>query len=274
MNTSSEISLVLALKSDCKLSTVMDFFRQNNLVIQQEIESRPRLSAVDDDDDDDTALEYLITFQCSDIEKYLKTLHPIVETYCWHCTVINGNISSSSSTRHSSFPRTLQDLNVLSNEIFHFGIELDADHPGFKDDEYRKRRLHFYFCCRRLLLNTHFFILRKFIVDQSANYQLSDESIPRIVYTDEEIRTWNECFTSLQHLYTTHACREYNEISKDMFDQCGYRLNNIPQLEDVSRFISSNFGVGEFSECVLYFTIVFRTRRTNRVSGEARCRSA
>lgn len=48
--------------------------------------------------------------------------------------------SSQPSAPVPWFPRTVADLEPGSRSIFSFGVELNADHPGFKDEEYRKRR--------------------------------------------------------------------------------------------------------------------------------------
>ncbi|CAG2197326.1 tryptophan 5-hydroxylase 1-like [Mytilus edulis] len=119
------------------------------------------------------------------------------------------------------FPRKVSDLDKSANRVLMYGSELDADHPGFKDKVYRLRR--------------------KIFADIAFKYKYG-EPIPRIDYTEEEIKTWGTVFTELMKLYPSHACREYLRNIPQLTEFCGYRKDNVPQLEDVSEFLKEKTG--------------------------------
>ena len=56
-------------------------------------------------------------------------------------------------------------------------------------------------------------------------------------YTEEEVATWGVIYNQLTKLYPTHACREFNHIFPLLIENCGYREDNIPQLQDISNFL-------------------------------------
>ena len=65
----------------------------------------------------------------------------------------------------------------------------------------------------------------------------SGNPLPHVDYTEEEIGTWSTVFRELNKLYPTHACKEVNHVFPLLVENCGYREGNIPQLEDVARFL-------------------------------------
>nr|XP_033808153.1 tryptophan 5-hydroxylase 2 isoform X2 [Geotrypetes seraphini] len=119
------------------------------------------------------------------------------------------------------FPRKIAELDKCSHRVLMYGSELDADHPGFKDNVYRQRR--------------------KYFVDVAMSYKYG-QPIPRVEYTTEEIKTWGTVFRELTKLYPTHACREYLKNLPLLTKYCGYREDNVPQLEDVSTFLKERSG--------------------------------
>lgn len=69
----------------------------------------------------------------------------------------------------------------------------------------------------------------------------SGDPIPRIEFTEEEVKTWGVVYRELNKLYPTHACREYLKNLPLLSKYCECREDNIPQLEDVSRFLRGWF---------------------------------
>ncbi|CAD5214847.1 unnamed protein product [Bursaphelenchus xylophilus] len=119
------------------------------------------------------------------------------------------------------FPVKISDIDQFANRILSYGNELDCDHPGFKDAEYRERR--------------------KMFADIAFTYRLG-EKIPRVEYMEREVATWRAVYSELVSLYKTHACREFNYIFPLLQQNCGYGPDNIPQLQDVSDFLKDCTG--------------------------------
>ncbi|KAL6734330.1 hypothetical protein Aduo_004881 [Ancylostoma duodenale] len=119
------------------------------------------------------------------------------------------------------FPKTIYDLDICAKKVIMYGAGLDADHPGFKDAEYRKRRMMF--------------------ADIALNYK-HGEPIPRIDYTESEKKTWGVIYRKLRELHKKHACQEFLENFELLERYCGYSEDNIPQLEDICRFLKAKTG--------------------------------
>lgn len=96
-------------------------------------------------------------------------------------------------------------------------VRLEADHPGFNDREYRRRRDE---------------------IALLAPPLGSAEPPQHVDYTEDERRTWATAFEGLTALYPDHACREFLAVFGDL----GYRADAVPQLAAVSAFLGRRTG--------------------------------
>merc|ERR1719323_2933376 len=118
------------------------------------------------------------------------------------------------------FPKAVADLDACQ-KVLVYGTDLDADHPGFKDPVYRKRRDFF---------------------GGLAMIFRHGQQLPRVKYTEEEIGTWSQIFSKLKVLHLRYACKQFLDNWGDLERYCGYREDNIPQLEDINRYLRSKTG--------------------------------
>ncbi|KAM5335992.1 phenylalanine-4-hydroxylase isoform 1-T1 [Glossophaga mutica] len=232
-NESGAVSLIFSLKEEVgALAKVLRLFEENDINLTH-IESRPsRLKK--DEYEFFTNLDKGSVPTLSSIIKILKheigvTVHELSrdkkkDTALWEFSLFCFSIAAPKSEERNNvpwFPRTIQDLDRFANQILSYGAELDADHPGFKDPVYRARRKQF--------------------ADIAYNYR-HGQPIPRVEYTEEEKKTWGMVFRTLKTLYKTHACYEHNHIFPLLEKYCGFREDNVPQLEEVSQFLQSCTG--------------------------------
>lgn len=119
------------------------------------------------------------------------------------------------------FPIKIAELDRFADQILSYGSELDSDHPGFTDEVYRKRR--------------------KLFADIAFNYKWG-QPIPTVEYNEAELGTWSTIFTKLSTLFETHACKEFRNVWPLLVQNCGYNKNEIPQLENVSKFLKDCTG--------------------------------
>ena len=119
------------------------------------------------------------------------------------------------------FPRRISDLDQIANNTLDAGSDLEADHPGFHDPQYRQRRA---------------------LIDQLARRYRHGDVFPTVQYVAAELDTWAQLYPRLRKLHEAHGCREYQQIFKAMERHCGYSADNIPQGGDVSEFLQSRTG--------------------------------
>jgi phenylalanine-4-hydroxylase len=96
-------------------------------------------------------------------------------------------------------------------------VNLDPDHPGFRDAEYRARRN---------------------AIAQIASAYRSGQPIPPAPYTEIEHRVWQTIWTALGPAHREHACAEY----LDSLEKLSFDTNRIPQLDEVSRKVEELSG--------------------------------
>ena len=96
-------------------------------------------------------------------------------------------------------------------------VQLDPDHPGFRDAEYRARRNQ--------------------IAQLAMKYQPGDQ-IPDAPYTDDEHRVWQTIWRALGPAHQQHACAQY----LDAIDRLSFSPDRIPQLRAVSERVQAISG--------------------------------
>jgi phenylalanine-4-hydroxylase len=119
------------------------------------------------------------------------------------------------------FPRKQGDLDQFSRITLSAGAELQSDHPGFTDPEYRKRRSD---------------------IAQIAMDYRSGQEVPFVEYNEREISTWETVYHKLTSLYPSLACKEHNTALADLEKAGIYGPRKIPQLQEISEFISPRTG--------------------------------
>ena len=96
-------------------------------------------------------------------------------------------------------------------------VDLDPDHPGFRDAEYRARR--------------------NAIADIAMSYR-PGQPIPHAPYTELEHHVWQKIWTALGPAHREHACAEY----LDCLAKLDCDTDHIPQLDEVSRKVEALSG--------------------------------
>jgi len=96
-------------------------------------------------------------------------------------------------------------------------VQLDPDHPGFRDKEYRARRNK--------------------IAQIAVDYR-SGQPIPEAPYSKEEDELWGIIRNALEPVHAKHACAEFLQ-SLEMIDLPRHR---IPQLSEVTEKVQAKSG--------------------------------
>src|SRR4051812_12851399 len=96
-------------------------------------------------------------------------------------------------------------------------VQLDPEHPGFRDAAYRARR--------------------NAIARVAMEYREGDP-VPDVEYTEDEQGVWRTVWEHLAPLHERYVCREYRECSALV----ALDRERIPQLADVNRILARTTG--------------------------------
>jgi phenylalanine-4-hydroxylase len=112
---------------------------------------------------------------------------------------------------------TAIETTPLSDHVAISLVQLDPDHPGFRDREYRARR--------------------NAIAEIAMTYE-PGEPIPAAPYTELEHGVWKTIWQALGPAHREYACAEY----LDCVDRLAFPTDHIPQLEEVTRKVEALSG--------------------------------
>jgi phenylalanine-4-hydroxylase len=93
-------------------------------------------------------------------------------------------------------------------------VELDQNHPGFRDAAYRERRNQ---------------------IAQIAYEHQPGTPVPDAPYTQEEHELWGTILELLAPIHEEWACREFLEY----WDKLNFPKNKIPQMQEVTALLTS-----------------------------------
>ena len=88
-------------------------------------------------------------------------------------------------------------------------MQLDRDHPGFRDPDYRRRRD---------------------AIALAARAHRSGEPVADVLYTDAEHAVWRDVLGALEALHAARVCRPL----RDAADRLGLRRDQVPQFSAVN----------------------------------------
>lgn len=120
------------------------------------------------------------------------------------------------------FPVDINDFDNIGKRILSEGDGIDdADHPGFRDPVYIKRRDE--------------------ITQMAMEYKMCDP-ITRVTYTQQEKDVWAFCYRSLTGMFKENACDEFNWAINEFQKEIDVKETEIPQLDDISNFLRARTG--------------------------------
>ncbi|KAG1689100.1 Tyrosine 3-monooxygenase [Nymphon striatum] len=210
-----------SLVVDAKFESQVNKETKNTLIK----EYRQQSSAENDLSDEEVFLAPEISLGSDDPQEVslLITLRDGISSLARIIKTIEDLIFEFSQNEFSApwFPKHISELDLCNHLVTKYEPDMDHDHPGFTDKVYRQRRQE--------------------IAQIAFNYRHGDK-IAIVEYTPDEISTWGAVYKELVDLFETHACTQHIKVFRILEKECGYRKDNIPQLQDVSDFMYRRSG--------------------------------
>ncbi|XP_071476864.1 tyrosine 3-monooxygenase-like [Diadema antillarum] len=189
------------------LSEALRVFQKKKVTLTH-VESRPSPRV-------DGQIEFLV--QCETKGSSSKTVLTALQK-----VVDNVRLEKEEVTKRGPwFPKRINELDRCTHLLSNYEPDLDNEHPGFSDKAYRERRQR--------------------IADIAFKYK-HGEPIPRVDYTEDELRTWGLIYRQLKAMFPTHACKVHIDAFNVLEKEGIYSETFVPQLEDVSNFLKAKTG--------------------------------
>ena len=153
------------------LHDVLKYFWKHEVNISR-IESRPVIECKLHEDSR-RKFDFFVDFDGQrgdpNVDALLKELIPIADK----CLVLDNK-------EVHWFPRHISELDKIVNRTLDAGVDLEADHPGINDQQYRSRR--------------------EYLAEAAKTYRWND-TIPIVEYSADEIKTWSKVYETLEPLW-------------------------------------------------------------------------
>uniref|UniRef100_A0A8C7ML88 Tyrosine 3-monooxygenase n=1 Tax=Oncorhynchus kisutch TaxID=8019 RepID=A0A8C7ML88_ONCKI len=159
---------------------------------------------------------------CDDLEFFMRCEVHISDTDIFINSLkrVADDVRTIPEEKVPWFPRKIRDLDKCNLLITKYDPDMDQDHPGFSDPEYRKRRC--------------------FIAELAANYKHWNDSVLMTLLLLSFNR--REVYRTLRTIYPDLACRQFLGGLQQLERECGYGEDGIPQLREVSAFLREKTG--------------------------------
>lgn len=135
-------------------------------------------------------------------------------------------------------------VKIVGGNVF---VELDPDHPGFKDEGYRSRRNEI----AKIALEWN----------EMSMAERREKKIPHAPYSEDEDAVWAAIMERIMPVHEKYACKQYLENAKKL----GLPLDRIPQLQEVSERLEEMTGFRQEPVGGLVHPKTFHTALANRV---------